>query len=39
MKSKRPQRGFLQIDLIVGLAILTLAIVPLGYAFSRERQG
>ncbi len=38
MKSKRPQRGFLQIDLIVGLAILTLAIVPLGYAFSRERQ-
>lgn len=30
--------GFLQIDLIVGLAILTIAIVPMGYAFSRERQ-
>ena len=31
-------RGFLEVDLIVGLAILTLAIVPLGYAFARERH-
>ena len=32
------QRAFLQIDLAIGLAILTLAIVPLGFAFARERQ-
>ena len=34
----RSLRGFLEVDLVVGLAILTLAIVPLGYAFARERQ-
>ena len=32
------KEAFLQIDLIVGLAILTLAVVPLGYSFARERQ-
>ena len=32
------QRGFLEVDLLVGLAILTLAVVPLGYSFMRERQ-
>ena len=32
------RRGFLQIDLVAGLAILTIALVPLGYAFARERQ-
>jgi hypothetical protein len=32
------RRGFLEVDLIVGLAILTLAVVPLGYSFARERQ-
>ena len=32
------RRGFLQIDLAIGLAILTIAIVPLGFAFARERQ-
>ena len=32
------QRGFLQIDLIVGLAILSIAILPLGYSFQRERK-
>ena len=26
------------VDLLVGLAILTLAVVPLGYSFARERQ-
>lgn len=42
MKTKPEQtirrRAFLQIDLMVGLAILTIALVPLGYAFARERQ-
>jgi hypothetical protein len=37
-KGRRPRRGFLEIDLLVGLAILTLAVVPLGYSFARERQ-
>lgn len=32
------QCGFLQIDLAVALAILGIAILPLGYAFQRERQ-
>ncbi len=41
--SRRPARclshyGFLQIDLVVGLAVLAIAILPLGYAFARERQ-
>jgi hypothetical protein len=30
--------GFLEVDLVVGLAILGLAIMPLGYSFMRERQ-
>ena len=30
--------GFLEVDLVVGLAILTLAVVPLGFSFARERQ-
>lgn len=45
MKSKSSKRlprhrtgGFLEVDLVVGLAILTLAVVPLGYSFARERQ-
>ena len=32
------QRGILQVDLLVGLAILTIALLPLGYSFARERQ-
>jgi hypothetical protein len=32
------KHGFLQIDLVVALAILTIAVLPLGYAFERERQ-
>jgi len=32
------QRGFLEIDMVVGLAILTLAVLPLGYSFARERH-
>ena len=35
---RRRARGFLEVDLLVGLAILSLAIVPLGLAFARERQ-
>ena len=34
---RRRARGFLEVDLLVGLAILTIAVVPLGYAFARER--
>ncbi|MDR3458712.1 MAG: hypothetical protein P4N60_14780 [Verrucomicrobiae bacterium] len=36
--SRRRRRGFLQFDLVIGLAILTIAILPIGYAFSSERQ-
>ena len=32
------RRGFLEVDLLVGLAILSLAIIPLGLAFARERH-
>jgi hypothetical protein len=43
MRGARPagstrRRGFLQIDLTAALVLLTLAIVPLGFAFTRERQ-
>jgi hypothetical protein len=34
----RRQRGFLEVDLLIGLAILSLAIMPLGYSFTRERE-
>ena len=30
--------GYLMMDLVVGLAILTLAVLPLGYSFVQERQ-
>jgi hypothetical protein len=32
------RRGFLEIDMAVGLAILTLAVLPLGYSMARERH-
>ncbi|HEV2693608.1 MAG TPA: hypothetical protein VG347_11995 [Verrucomicrobiae bacterium] len=32
------RRGFLQFDLVMGLAILTIAVVPVGFSFARERQ-
>ncbi len=32
------KRGFLEVDLLVGLAILSLAILPLAFSFVRERQ-
>jgi hypothetical protein len=31
------QRGFLMMDLTMALAILTIAILPLGYVFAHER--
>ena len=31
-------RGFLQFDLVMGLAILSIAVMPLGFSFARERQ-
>ena len=34
----RRLHGFLEVDLLVAMAILTLAVVPLGYSFARERQ-
>jgi hypothetical protein len=34
----RRQHGILQLDLIAALAILTIAIMPLGFSFMRERQ-
>ena len=36
--SHQQARGFLMIDIMVGLAILTLALLPLGYTFVRERH-
>lgn len=32
------QRGFLEIDMMVGMAILALAVVPVGFSLVRERQ-
>jgi hypothetical protein len=37
-QDRREQRGFLMVDLAIGLAVLSIAIIPLGYAFNRERQ-
>jgi hypothetical protein len=37
-KEARSRRGFLMVDLAVAMAILALAIVPLGFSFARERQ-
>ena len=38
LKSPRAQHGFLMVDAVVAMAILSLAIVPLGFSFARERQ-
>ena len=37
LREARP-RGFLQVDLAVALAILSIAILPLGYSFAQERK-
>jgi len=38
LRKYRRSGGFLEVDLVVGLAILSLAVLPLGYTFVRERQ-
>ena len=38
MKPRPKQRGFLQIDMVAGIALLVIAIIPLGYAFAQQRQ-
>jgi hypothetical protein len=37
-ETRQARRGFLQVDLAVALAILSIAILPLGYTFVRERE-
>lgn len=37
-RARKSELGILMADLMVGLAILTLAIMPLGFSFARERQ-
>ncbi len=37
MKTK-PNRAFLQIDLVAALAIFSIGMMPLAYSFARERQ-
>lgn len=36
--SRRRTRGFLFMDITIGMAILMIAILPLAYSFVRERQ-
>ncbi len=33
------QRGFLMADLVVATAILSMAVLPLGYSFAHEQRG
>ena len=37
-KSPRARRGALMIDAVVAMAILAIAVVPLGFSFVKERQ-
>lgn len=37
-KASRSRRGFLMTDAVVAMAILSLAIVPVGFSFARERH-
>jgi len=36
--SRRRSRGFFELDITIGLAILAIAVLPLAYSFVRERQ-
>ncbi len=36
--TRAPVHGFLEVDLIVALAIFALAIVPLGFSFAHEQK-
>jgi hypothetical protein len=35
---RNQEHGYLMVDLLVALAILSLAIMPIGFSFARERQ-
>lgn len=37
-RQRAAARGFLQMDLVVALAILALAVFPMAFAFTHERQ-
>ena len=37
-KGLRSEHGLLMVDMVVGMAILTLAIMPVAFSFVRERQ-
>jgi hypothetical protein len=37
-KSVLSRRGFLEVDMLVGLAIFAIAMMPLGLLFAHERQ-
>ena len=37
-RTRRSRLAFLEMDLAVGLTILALAIIPLGFSFARERD-
>jgi len=37
-RGRQTLRGFLEMDMMVGMVILTLAVLPLAYSFARERR-
>lgn len=37
-KSRSARQGFLEVDMLVGLAIFAIAMMPLGFLFVHERQ-
>jgi hypothetical protein len=37
-QGRRAERGLLMVDMVVGMAILTLAVMPVAFSFARERQ-
>ena len=37
-RARTRERGLLMVDLVVGMAILTLAVIPLAFPFAHERQ-
>jgi hypothetical protein len=38
LTSSGHRHGFLMVDVMIGLAILTIAVFPLGFSFVRQRQ-
>jgi hypothetical protein len=37
-RNRRTERGLLELDLIVALAILGMAVVPIGFSFAHEQK-